>query len=104
MEKTIDHKFISHNVPKAELHVHVEGTFEPELVMKLHNKHKLNKFSSVEELKTKYQFTCLDHFLKLYYDCCDCLIDEEDFEELMYSYLIKAKSQGLVYAEIFFDP
>lgn len=103
MEK-LDHHKISHGIPKAELHIHIEGTLEPELVVKLSKKHNLNSTPNLDELKQKYKFTCLKDFLDLYYECCNCLIDESDFEELMYEYLKKASSQGLVYAEIFFDP
>ena len=103
MEK-IDHCKISHSCPKAELHIHIEGTFEPSLVMKLSNKYGVNKYSSQEELQEKYKFTCLKDFLDLYYSCCDVLREEEDFAELMTDYLKKSSSQGLKYAEIFFDP
>lgn len=98
------HKHISFNCPKAELHIHIEGTIEPELVMKLSKKYNFNKFNSVEELREKYKFTSLRDFLNLYYECCNVLREIEDFEELMLEYLKKASSQGLVYAEIFFDP
>lgn len=97
------HNKISHNIPKAELHLHIEGTFEPELVIKLAKKYKIDK-GSIDDLRNKYKFTCLKDFLDLYYECCDVLREEEDFEELMYEYLKKASSQGLKYAEIFFDP
>lgn len=103
MEK-ICHEKISYNVPKAELHIHIEGTLEPELVIELAKRHKITQFGSVDELKQRYQFTCLRDFLELYYECCAILIHEEDFEALMYNYLKKASSQGLRYAEIFFDP
>ena len=95
---------ICYHIPKAELHIHIEGTFEPELVIKLAKKHGNTQFLDLQELKTKYKFTCLKDFLDLYYNCCDVLKDEEDFEELMFEYLKKASSQGLKYAEIFFDP
>ena len=100
----VNHEKISYNLPKAELHVHIEGTLEPELVILLAKKHNINKFGSLEELKKRYQFTCLRDFLELYYECCEILVHEEDFELLMFSYLKKAGSQGLKYAEIFFDP
>lgn len=97
-------KHICYGIPKAELHIHIEGTFEPELVIQLAKKNGNNKFGDVEELRSKYKFTCLADFLDLYYNCCDVLKDEEDFEALMLAYLQKAASQGLKYAEIFFDP
>lgn len=98
------HKHVSFNCPKAELHIHIEGSIEPELVIKLSKKYNSNKYESIEELKEKYNFTCLKDFLDLYYSCCDILRESEDFEELMLEYLKKASSQGLAYAEIFFDP
>lgn len=97
-------KHICYGIPKAEMHCHIEGTLEPELVIKLAHKHKITQYGTLEELRSKYQFTCLRDFLELYYSCCNILIDEEDFEELTYDYLKKASSQGLKYAEIFFDP
>lgn len=106
MEK-IDEKNLKHicyNIPKAELHIHIEGTLEPELVIELAKKHNISQFNDLEELKTKYKFTCLKDFLDLYYNCCDVLRDESDFSDLMYYYFKRASSQGLKYAEIFFDP
>lgn len=97
-------KHICYGIPKAEMHCHIEGTLEPELVVKLALKHNNTQFGTLDELRTKYQFTCLRDFLELYYSCCSILINEEDFEELTYEYLKKASSQGLKYAEIFFDP
>ncbi len=104
MTEKINIKHICMNIPKAELHIHIEGTFEPELVVKLAKKYNKNEFTNLEDLKQKYKFTCLKDFLDLYYACCDVLREEEDFQELMYEYLKKAYSQGLKYAEIFFDP
>jgi adenine deaminase len=97
-------KHICYGIPKAELHIHIEGTFEPELVIQLAKKNGNTKFNDIDELRNKYKFTCLKDFLDLYYNCCDVLVDEEDFEALMFAYLKKASSQGLKYAEIFFDP
>lgn len=92
------------NIPKAELHIHIEGTFEPELVVELAKKHGNPNFSDINQLKNQFKFTCLKDFLDLYYQCCDVLKDEDDFSSLVYSYIKKASSQGLKYAEIFFDP
>ncbi len=92
-------------LPKAELHVHIEGTLEPELVFALAEKHgvKLN-YASVEELRGAYRFSSLQSFLDIYYANANVLRDEDDFYLLTQSYLRKAHSQGVVHAEIFFDP
>ena len=96
---------ICYGIPKAELHVHIEGTFEPELIFEIATRNKITlPYSSIEELKEKYNFSNLQEFLDIYYSACSILITERDFEDLMYAYLKKSSSQGAVYAEIFFDP
>lgn len=103
MHTTID-KFIA-GIPKAELHLHIEGTFEPELMFEiaLRNKMKL-KYNSVEELKAAYQFNNLQEFLDIYYSGANVLIEEQDFYDLTWAYLQKIHSQKVVHTEIFFDP
>jgi adenosine deaminase len=92
-------------IPKAELHIHIEGTFEPELIMEIASRNNITlPYDSIEELKSKYNFKNLQEFLDIYYANCSILLKERDFHDLMYSYLKKAASQGLKYAEIFFDP
>lgn len=92
-------------LPKAELHVHIEGTLEPDLVFALaHKNNVVLPFDSPEQLARAYQFTDLDGFLRLYYACAQVLRDYEDFYQLMESYLRKAHAQGVVHAEIFCDP
>lgn len=97
-------KFIA-EIPKAELHLHIEGTFEPELMFEiaLRNKMKL-KYNSVDELKTAYNFNNLQEFLDIYYSGADVLIEEQDFYDLTWAYLQKIHSQNVIHTEIFFDP
>jgi adenosine deaminase len=95
---------LCYQIPKAELHIHIEGTFEPELIYEIAKRNSINLKESIEELKAKYEFNNLGEFLDIYYMACSVLIKEEDFSDLMYEYIKKASKQGLVYAEIFFDP
>ena len=93
------------NIPKAELHIHIEGTFEPELMFQIAHRNDINiPYTSIEEIREKYNFSNLQEFLDIYYSNCSVLINQVDFQELMYAYLKKASTQGLKYAEIFFDP
>lgn len=92
-------------LPKAELHLHIEGTFEPELIFKIAERNKVQiPFESVEALRSAYQFQDLQSFLYLYYQAMNVLQKEEDFYELATSYFQRAKENGVVHAEIFFDP
>lgn len=92
-------------LPKAELHVHIEGTFEPELIFECAERHKLTlEYPDVEALRAAYRFTNLSSFLKLYYQAMAVLRDEQDFYDLTTAYLKRAATQGVRHAEIFFDP
>jgi adenosine deaminase len=92
-------------LPKAELHLHIEGTLEPELAFRLAAKHGIAlPFATVEELRAAYDFDDLQSFLNIYYAGADVLRDADDFHALTVAYLRKAHSQGVVHAEIFFDP
>jgi adenosine deaminase len=92
-------------LPKAELHVHIEGTLEPELAFVLAKKHAVAlPYASVQELRGAYQFTNLQSFLDIYYEGAAVLRDADDFYALTRGYLRKAHAQGVVHAEIFFDP
>jgi adenosine deaminase len=92
-------------IPKAELHLHIEGSFEPELMFQMASKNKISiSYPDVESLKKAYQFSNLQEFLDIYYIGARVLKDEEDFYNLTMAYLTKAASQGVVYAELFFDP
>jgi len=93
------------NIPKAELHVHLEGTLEPELSFALAKKNKIAlEFGSVQELLAAYDFHDLSSFLRIYYKGMNVLRNEDDFFELTWQYLQKAAQQRIVYAEMFFDP
>jgi adenosine deaminase len=104
MTSTSLEKFIA-EIPKVELHLHIEGTFEPELMFEIamRNNRKL-KYNSVDELKAAYNFNNLQEFLDIYYSGADVLIEEQDFYDLTWAYLQKIHSQKVVHTEIFFDP
>jgi adenine deaminase len=93
------------SLPKAELHLHIEGTLEPEMAFRLAAKHGVVlPYASVEAMRRAYQFTNLQSFLDIYYAGADLLRDEADFHALTAAYLRKAHEQGVVHVEIFFDP
>lgn len=97
-------KFIN-GIPKAELHLHIEGTFEPELMFKIANRNnKKIKYKTVADLKQAYNFNNLQDFLDIYYESAGVLINETDFYDLTWAYLQKAHEQNIIHAEIFFDP
>ena len=92
-------------MPKAELHVHVEGTLEPELKFDLARRNGIElPYQSVEAMRAGYDFDDLPSFLKIYYEGMSVLETEQDFYDLTTAYLTKAHSQNVLYAEIFFDP
>jgi len=92
-------------LPKAELHVHIEGTLEPELVFALAAKHGIAlPYRDVAALRGAYQFTDLQSFLDIYYAGADVLRDAADFHAMAGAYLRRAHADGVVHAEIFFDP
>ena len=92
-------------LPKAELHLHIEGTFEPDLIFAIAERYRIAlPYPSVEALRAAYEFHDLQSFLHLYYAALNVLRTEADFAELTNEYLGRAHSQGLVHAEIFFDP
>jgi len=94
-----------HGLPKAELHLHIEGTLEPELLFQLAERNHIQlKYPSVEALKKAYKFSNLQEFLDLYYEGANVLIEEQDFYDLTWDYLEKCKEQNVVHTEIFFDP
>jgi adenosine deaminase len=98
------HNFIK-GLPKAELHLHIEGTLEPELMFRLAKKNGIElPFGSVEELRAAYEFDNLQSFLDIYYQGAAALITESDFADLMSEYLERAIADGVRHAEIFFDP
>lgn len=92
-------------IPKAELHVHIEGTLEPELMFHLAKRNGIKlKYSSVDELRSAYKFHNLQSFLDIYYEGTKVLITEQDFYDLTWSYLEKRHLENVLHAEIFFDP
>jgi adenine deaminase len=97
-------KFIR-DLPKAELHLHIEGTLEPELMFELAKRNQIElPFESVSEVKKAYNFENLQSFLDLYYQGTQVLQQEQDFYDLTWAYLQKATSQNVRHTEIFFDP
>lgn len=91
-------------LPKAELHLHIEGTLEPELAFELASRNGVRlPFGSVEELRAAYRFADLQSFLDLYYACMDVLRTREDFRDLAAAYLRRAAAEGVRHAEVFFD-
>ena len=91
-------------LPKAELHLHIEGTLEPEMVFALARKHGINlKYPSVAALRAAYDFHNLQSFLDIYYEGANVLRDEEDFRLMTAAYLERVHDQGVVHVEIFFD-
>ncbi|KAK5995899.1 Adenine deaminase [Cladobotryum mycophilum] len=104
------HPFL-HALPKCEHHVHIEGTISPALLFSLSAKNAIPlpsddaAFSSPETLQARYEgFTSLDDFLHYYFIGFSVLVQAEDFEALAYEYLVKARGQGVLHAEVFFDP
>ena len=92
-------------LPKAELHLHIEGTLEPELMFRLAKKNDITiPFKSVDEVKRAYSFTSLQSFLDIYYAGAAVLITQEDFFDLTWEYLLRCKEQNIVHTEIMFDP
>ncbi|HET9391894.1 MAG TPA: adenosine deaminase [Candidatus Rubrimentiphilum sp.] len=92
-------------LPKAELHVHIEGTFEPAQIFAFAKRNDMElAYPNVAALEDAYKFTDLQSFLNLYYAAMAVLRTERDFEELTTAYLARAQAQGVKHAEIFFDP
>jgi adenosine deaminase len=93
------------NLPKAELHLHIEGTLEPELMFELARRNGVSlPCASVDDLRRAYVFSDLQSFLDIYYAGCQVLVKEQDFYDLTWAYLQRAAAQGVHHAEIFFDP
>lgn len=92
-------------LPKAELHLHIEGTLEPELAFELAARNGVElAYADTDELREAYRFQDLQSFLNLYYELMAVLRTERDFEDLANAYLARAAAQGVRHAEIFFDP
>jgi adenine deaminase len=92
-------------LPKAELHLHIEGSLEPELIFALAQRNGVTlSYPSVEALRAAYAFTDLQSFLDIYYAGASVLLTEQDFEDMAWAYLQRAHADGVIRAEIFFDP
>jgi adenine deaminase len=92
-------------MPKAELHIHIEGSLEPELMFALAQKHGMTlPYADVEALRQAYRFDDLQSFLNIYYAGASVLRDEDDFYQMAWGYLSRAAAENVVHAEIFFDP
>ncbi|HWQ69928.1 MAG TPA: adenosine deaminase [Patescibacteria group bacterium] len=93
------------DLPKAELHVHIEGTLEPELLYELAGRNRLTlRYATVDELRQAYRFHNLQSFLDIYYEGTRALLSEQDFFDLTWAYLEHAAQQHIRHVEIFFDP
>src|SRR5580765_6547389 len=92
-------------LPKVELHLHIEGTLEPEMMFSLAAKHGAKlPYATVDAVRAAYNFSDLQSFLDLYYAGCDVLRDRRDFYALAMAYFTRAHADNVVHAELFFDP
>ena len=97
-------KFIK-KTPKAELHLHIEGTLEPELMFKLAKRNNIKiPFENINDVKSAYNFSNLVSFLNIFYQGSNVLVKEQDFFDLTWAYTLKCKEDNVVHTEIFFDP
>ena len=92
-------------IPKAELHLHIEGSFEPELMFEIAQRNQVEiPYQSVEEVKKAYQFSCLQDFLDIYYAGASVLLYEKDFYDLTMAYFKHCAEENVVHTEVMFDP
>ena len=92
-------------IPKAELHIHIEGSLEPELIFALAQRNGVKlPYASVEALRAAYAFTDLQSFLDIYYAGASVLLTAQDFHDMAWAYFLRAKADNVVHAELFFDP
>lgn len=92
-------------LPKAELHIHIEGTIEPEMMFQLADRNGVKlKYDSAEALRDAYHFENLQDFLDIYYAAGSVLLKEQDFYDITWAYLLKAKENNIVHTEVMFDP
>ncbi|KLN66339.1 MULTISPECIES: adenosine deaminase [Vibrio] len=92
-------------LPKVELHLHIEGSLEPEMMFKLAQRNQISlPFTTPEEVTAAYQFTNLQSFLDIYYQGANVLIHEQDFYDLTWAYLLRCQKDNVIHSEIFFDP
>jgi adenosine deaminase len=101
----MSNKELIQNLPKAELHLHIEGTFEPELMFEIAQRNNIKlAHDSVEGLRSTYDFNNLQEFLDIYYQGVNVLQKEQDFYDLTWAYLERAKADNVIHTEIMFDP
>jgi adenosine deaminase len=105
MEASTSIEHFIRRAPKVELHLHIEGTFEPELLMALADKHGVNlPYAGIDAVRDAYRFSNLQSFLDIYYEGAAVLLDAEDFERLTWAYLRRMADEQLRHVEMFFDP
>ena len=93
------------SMPKAELHMHIEGSLEPELIFALAQRNSVSiPYASVEDLRRAYAFTNLQSFLDIYYAGASVLLTEQDFYDMAWAYLLRAQADNVLHTEMFFDP
>jgi adenosine deaminase len=98
-------RHVLERMPKAELHMHIEGSLEPELIFALAERNGVGlKYKSVDELRRAYAFTDLQSFLDIYYAGASVLLKEQDFYDMTWAYLKRAQADNVRHAELFFDP
>ena len=101
---TVLRKFIE-GLPKTELHLHIEGSLEPELMFSLAKRNNISlPFETIEDVRAAYEFSELQDFLDIYYQGMGVLQTEQDFYDLTMAYLNRVHSQNVMHVEIFFDP
>ncbi|MDD1783370.1 adenosine deaminase [Enterovibrio sp. ZSDZ35] len=92
-------------LPKVELHLHIEGSLEPELMFEMAERNGISlPYSTIEEARNAYQFEDLQSFLNIYYQGANVLVTERDFFDLTWAYLLRCKADNVIHTEIFFDP
>jgi adenosine deaminase len=92
-------------LPKAELHIHIEGSLEPEMMFELARRNGVDlPYDDVDAIRAAYDFSCLQDFLDLYYQGMSVLLTEQDFHDLTWAYLQRCRDDNVVHTEIFFDP
>lgn len=103
MNSIADH--LINRLPKAELHLHIEGTLEPEMMLALAKRNNIHlPYKTAEDVRQAYKFNCLQDFLDLYYLGMSVLLTERDFHDLTWAYLQRVQADGLTHVEMFFDP
>ena len=100
-----ERKQLISRLPKAELHIHIEGSLEPGMMFELAGRNGVKlPYADVAAIHKAYQFDCLQDFLDLYYQGMSVLVNEQDFHDLTWAYLLRCKKDNVVHTEIFFDP